>query len=83
MVILEAISGFNDAIEPVAVTAEARLQIAQSHFQDRPFSRKDYIKCIKTISTATASRDLQQGVEDRLLLKQGDNAQTRYAFKIE
>lgn len=46
------------------------------------FSRKDYIKHFSELSTATASRDLKNGVENRLIEKMGDKKTTRYK-KIE
>ena len=36
------------------------------------FTRKMYMSYFKTISTATASRDLQQAVKEKLLIKEGD-----------
>lgn len=42
------------------------------------FSRKDYMKVFKTISTATASRDLKMGVEMGLFEKEGDKTTTIY-----
>lgn len=42
------------------------------------FSRKDYLKTFKTISTATGSRDLQQGVELGILRKTGIGNKTKY-----
>lgn len=42
------------------------------------FSRKDYMKVFKTISTATASRDLQQGVELGIIKKTGVRSKTKY-----
>ncbi|MEA3478813.1 MAG: Fic family protein [Bacteroidota bacterium] len=45
---------------------------------ENKFSRKDYIKVFKTISTATASRDLQQGVELGIMRKTGTGNKTKY-----
>ncbi len=42
------------------------------------FRRKDYMKVFKTISTATASRDLKMGVEIGLFEKEGDKTNTIY-----
>jgi Fic family protein len=50
-------------------------------FQKNNFSRKDYLTLFKTISTATASRDLSQGVQQNLLQKSGDKNNTRYKFQ--
>ncbi len=42
------------------------------------FSRKDYMQVFKTISSATASRDLKLGVEMSLFEKEGDKTNTLY-----
>lgn len=46
--------------------------------QNTPFSRKDYMKLFKKISSATASRDLKKGIEMGLLEKNGDKKLTVY-----
>jgi Fic family protein len=59
------------------MTSEDRL----SYFleiTDAAFSRKDYMRVFKEISTATASRDLKQGVELGLFEKEGDKTKTIY-----
>ena len=43
-----------------------------SEIRDAEFSRKDYMSVFKEISSATASRDLKQGVELGLFVKEGD-----------
>jgi hypothetical protein len=45
------------------------------------FSRKDYLKLHKTVSTATASRDLKAGVNAETLSRQGDKAAAVYRFR--
>jgi Fic family protein len=45
------------------------------------FTRKDYMNYFKTISTATASRDLQFAVESGLIKKFGDKNKTTYEIK--
>lgn len=42
------------------------------------FSRKDYLKLFKQISSATASRDLQKAVDLKLIIKTGDKNKTLY-----
>lgn len=44
------------------------------------FSRKDYLKHNKDISSATASRDLKNAVEEGVLVKSGDKRLTKYKF---
>lgn len=42
------------------------------------FSRKDYLQYFKSISTATASRDLNKAVAEKKILKTGDKNKTLY-----
>lgn len=44
----------------------------------KSFSRKDYMKVFKEISTSTASRDLQEGVNLGIFKKEGDKRKTIY-----
>lgn len=61
-------------------TAESRIEKARDHFGARSFSRKEYRQCQKTLSTATASRDLARAVQQGLLTKRGDKALAEYSF---
>ncbi len=79
--IYQALADFLEELKPTPLTAERRLQIAEKHFGISAFSRKDYLKLFKTLSTATASRDLKFGVEQKRLRKEGDKAQTTYRFR--
>ena len=45
------------------------------------FTRKDYLNVFSTISTATASRDLNKGIELDLFKKAGDRNKTKYLIK--
>ncbi len=65
----------------VTLTAENRLEIARPAFGEKTFSRKNYQNLLKTISTATASRDLHQGVKRDLLKRSGDKRTSVYQFK--
>lgn len=49
-----------------------------SEICDAEFSRKDYMRIFKEISSATASRDLKQGVQLGLFEKEGDKTKTIY-----
>ena len=64
----------------VTPTADDRLEFARSVFADRAFSRKDYQNRIRNISSATASRDLQHGVENGWLQRSGDKRTAVYRF---
>lgn len=68
-------------LRPVRETSELRVQRAKGHFLKKSFSRKEYIQFQKTISTATASRDLSRAVKQRLLKKRGDKALAEYSFR--
>lgn len=76
----QSLASFLDEINPEPLTPESRLEIAHKHFSNQAFTRKDYLKLFKEISTATASRDLKLGVELKQLSKQGEKAQTTYGF---
>ncbi len=52
-------------------------------FNDSAFSRRDYQTIFKTISTTTASRDLQQGVKTGLLEKAGDKRTATYRKRLK
>jgi Fic family protein len=80
-IISQSLSEFIDAIHPSPMTATARLDSAKNHFGTELFSRKNYLRLFKNISTATASRDLQTAAANGLLEKVGSNAQTKYVFK--
>jgi Fic family protein len=79
--IFEALEELSEAIQPEPLGVDARLEIAREKFRDRPFSRKDYLAIFKTISTATASRDLAHGVKKGFLRKDGEKALASYRFK--
>lgn len=64
----------------VTLTASDRLEFARSIFKKTAFSRKDYQVHLKSISNATASRDLQHGVAIGWLQKTGDKRTTTYVF---
>jgi Fic family protein len=66
----------------VTLTVENRLEIARAAFGEITFSRKDYQNLLKTISTATASRDLHKGVKMNLLRRSGDKRTSVYQFKL-
>lgn len=62
-------------------TSEDRINYFIETFREGRFSRKDYRNIFKEISSATASRDLKYGVEQNLLIKQGDKRNTLYQIK--
>jgi Fic family protein len=80
-VILESISEFDSETKGVTVTFEDRLAKAKEHFAQNPFSRKQYMELFKSISSATASRDLKDGMVSKALNVTGEKNQTRYRFQ--
>jgi predicted HTH transcriptional regulator len=75
------LDGLVDAIQPEPATSKTRLERAQANFGKDRFSRKEYRKIHKTISTATASRDLRDGVAAGIMSRQGDKAAAEYRFR--
>lgn len=58
-----------------------RLEIYLDSFT-KEFTRKDYMKNYSEISSATASRDLKNGFENKLIEKFGDKKTTYYKKKL-
>src|SRR5574343_26160 len=59
------------------LTSDDRMHIFLST-DVQEFSRKDYLQYFKSISTATASRDLNKAVSEKKILKTGDKNKTLY-----
>jgi Fic family protein len=62
-------------------TDEERLQYFKEQTALKEFTRKDYLRVFKDISTATATRDLKKGVDLGILKRKGDNRLAKYEFK--
>lgn len=62
----------------VSHDATDRIAYFIEHIEMDEFSRKDYLKAFKHISTATATRDLKKGVEAGRLLRVGTDRNSRY-----
>ena len=58
-----------------------RIEIFRDYIGNSEFTRQDYLRHNKDISTATASRDLKNAVAKGILLKIGDKRLTKYKFK--
>ena len=83
-VIRESLQELMVETRSVRLTASVRLEMAAHSFGDHSFSRRDYQSFFKTISTATASRDLKEGVKKGLLEKTGDKRTAIYKrLKVE
>jgi Fic family protein len=81
--IREALDDFERDFRPRKATPTNRIEMAHEHFKDSQFTRKDYLNLHKTISTATASRDLAHAVASGTLSMTGDKALSRYRFKLK
>lgn len=81
------LSVINDSLEEllqsqnVSLTSVDRIEIFRQQIGNSQFSRADYIRYFKNISTATASRDLKQAVELQILEKSGEGRMTQYVYK--
>ena len=57
-----------------------RIKIFSDFIKDQSFTRQEYLKYFKNISSSTASRDLKMAVEKKMILKTGDKRTTQYKF---
>jgi Fic family protein len=62
-------------------TNNDRIEIFKDLIGNSEFSRKDYMRHNKDISSATASRDLKNAVKNGELIKLGDKRLTTYKYK--
>ncbi|MGF1638863.1 MAG: Fic family protein [Cyclobacteriaceae bacterium] len=67
-------------IQNVTLTNIDRINIFKSIVKNDYFTRKDYLKNFREISSATASRDLKFAVENGFIDKLGDKNTTKYRF---
>ncbi len=58
--IVESLEDFSGEILLAKPKTNERIKMASDHFDNISFTRKDYMMLFKEISTATASRDLEQ-----------------------
>jgi Fic family protein len=79
-IIHQSMLDFFKMFKPEPITAEDRIKKAKEHFGASSFSRGDYINYFKSISSATASRDLADAVKKKMLMKQGDKRLSVYKF---
>jgi len=77
----------NDSLEElltnqnVNLTRDDRINIFKEKIGSDSFTRQDYMRQFKDISSATASRDLKEAVDNGTLKKTGDKRTTQYRFK--
>lgn len=65
----------------VSLSNAKRIQYFKEIIGSNYFSRQDYLRSFKNISSATASRDLKLAVDKLLIEKYGDKRTTNYRFK--
>ncbi len=81
------LSIINDALEEllnsqnVNFTGIDRINAYKLIIGEEYFTRQDYLRHNKEISSATASRDLKEAVDSGILLKTGDKRMTKYKYK--
>lgn len=80
-IILRSLEDFFSAFSPKPLSTTDRISRAKEYFVHREFSRKLYLELHKTISTATASRDLKQAADAGILSKSGEKSLTLYRFQ--
>lgn len=66
--------------QPVNLKSEDRIALFKGIIKDNQFTRKDYMRHFKDISTATASRDLKEATDKNILEKLGDGRMTNYNY---
>ncbi|NLA24596.1 MAG: Fic family protein [Bacteroidales bacterium] len=68
-------------VQNISLTNLDRINLFKSIIKNDYFSRKEYLKNFREISSATASRDLSYAVKIGILAKIGDKNTTRYRYK--
>ncbi|MCU4166730.1 Fic family protein [Carboxylicivirga caseinilyticus] len=79
-IILESLEDLLN-IQNVSLTNADRLDVFKSIIKNDFFTRKEYLKNFREISSATASRDLRFAVDNKIIEKIGDKNTTRYRYK--
>jgi len=63
------------------LTSTDRIDIFKNFIGTELFTRQDYLRHNKEISTATASRDLKEAVDNDIIEKTGEKRLTKYRYK--
>lgn len=79
-IIVKSLKEFDTEIIGVVMNSSDRSIKAREHFKNACFSRKQYMELFKSISSATASRDLKEGIDLGELTSVGSRNQTKYQF---
>lgn len=64
----------------ISINKTTRIAAFQDIIGSKYFTRSDYLRHNKEISTSTASRDLKNAVDDGILKKTGDKRLTKYRY---
>jgi Fic family protein len=67
--------------QKVNLSSKDRINIFKDQIGKETFSRQDYMRHFKDISSSTASRDLKEAADNGILIKTGDKRLTQYKFK--
>lgn len=67
-------------VQNIILTKEDRIEKFRDITGFNEFTRQDYLRSFKNISTATASRDLKDAVDRGVIKKSGDKRMTRYQY---
>ena len=63
------------------ITSNDRISIFKDIIGNEFFTRQDYLRHNKEISTATASRDLKEAVDNDIIEKMGEKRLTKYRYR--
>jgi Fic family protein len=64
----------------LTLTVEDRINLYKDVAKGEFFTRQEYLRYFKKISSATASRDLKMAVDNNRLIKTGDKRTSKYQF---
>lgn len=79
-IIHKSLLEFQKEYKTPKVDSKARIAQAKKVFKKKKFARKDYMTLFQNISTATASRDLKEATDSKLIKKIGDKRNSLYQF---
>ncbi len=66
--------------QPITLKGEDRISLFKTIIGEDTFTRKEYMRHFKDISSATATRDLREATGKNILQKSGDGRITKYRY---
>jgi Fic family protein len=69
------------SLQTTSLTSADRISLFKLSIAHKSFTRQDYLRHFKEISAATASRDLKEAVDKKMVKKLGDKRTTTYRFR--